>query len=308
MKKAVNELRFSDAEEAAAAFRVGRPDIVALEPASKPWSVGYARFAESTLWWGTTGAKSAVEGTLRRDVALIAFSFDANEYGVNTVKVGRDRAIFLPAGSDYGGMFPRPSTYCFLSAAEPFLRACAQKVHGGGFDLGHAFKGLDLEGNPARVNRAFSIARNFALAHPDHLALRSCRTSLQAALISAIYGALRLPPAGTDRRDPTLARRLVAYLREHPRVPIQQNDLCVALDTSERSLRRIFPELFGCTPSQYLRMRRMRLARRALLSGQCRSVTDAAVRFGFFDLGRFAGTYRAIFGEPPSASLRALQR
>jgi AraC-like DNA-binding protein len=50
----------------------------------------------------------------------------------------------------------------------------------------------------------------------------------------------------------------------------------------------------------------MHLARRALRSGSgtTTSVTDVAMRYGFWELGRFAVAYRALFGESPSASLR----
>ena len=59
-------------------------------------------------------------------------------------------------------------------------------------------------------------------------------------------------------------------------------------------------------PIRYLWLRRMHLTRRALLqaSPATATVTALATDHGFWELGRFASEYRALFGETPVASLR----
>ena len=59
-------------------------------------------------------------------------------------------------------------------------------------------------------------------------------------------------------------------------------------------------------PAQYLWLRRMNLARRALRLADPgkTTVTAIATEFGFWELGRFAVQYRQLFGELPSATLR----
>jgi AraC-like DNA-binding protein len=59
-------------------------------------------------------------------------------------------------------------------------------------------------------------------------------------------------------------------------------------------------------PKRYLMLRRMGLARRALRAGATdkTTVTDVAMRYGFWQLGRFAVAYRSSFGETPSATLQ----
>ena len=60
------------------------------------------------------------------------------------------------------------------------------------------------------------------------------------------------------------------------------------------------------TPQVYLRNWRIARAHEDLVSGRSTRVTDVALHWGFFDVGRFAGYYRGMFCELPSATLKRL--
>ena len=81
--------------------------------------------------------------------------------------------------------------------------------------------------------------------------------------------------------------------------------LCGAAGVSERRLRQAFYECFGLSPTAYLRIAALNQVRHALVEGPPRrdAVTRAASEFGFWHLSRFAGQYRALFGESPSTTL-----
>ncbi len=82
-------------------------------------------------------------------------------------------------------------------------------------------------------------------------------------------------------------------------------DLCVASGASERWVRHAFHECYGMSPTAYLRLIALHEVRHALLHGPPGhdTVGRAASDFGFWHLSRFAGQYRALFGESPSTTL-----
>lgn len=82
-------------------------------------------------------------------------------------------------------------------------------------------------------------------------------------------------------------------------------DLCAVAGASERRVRDAFYECCATSPTVHLRRRALQEVRRALFEDHSRrdAVTRAATDFGFGHLGRFAGHYRAVFGEAPSETL-----
>jgi len=96
---------------------------------------------------------------------------------------------------------------------------------------------------------------------------------------------------------------MVAHVTEP--VPIYR--LCAVIGVGERTLRKAFREIHGISPKRYALRARLAGVRRALRHpGSLRpTVTAIATDYGFFELGRFAGLYKAAFGENPSATLRA---
>jgi len=87
-------------------------------------------------------------------------------------------------------------------------------------------------------------------------------------------------------------------------------ELALENGVADRTLRRSFQRYYGLSPVEYLRMRRLHQARSLLRVG-CpdeTTITKIAFELGFWDLGRFAGAYRELFGELPSATLRSRVR
>jgi AraC family ethanolamine operon transcriptional activator len=119
-----------------------------------------------------------------------------------------------------------------------------------------------------------------------------------------------------ERRDEGIASRQAAveraeaYVRAHPDTRAQLHILCRIVGLSERGLRNAFYSVHGMSPKRWIVAERLREVRTALsdLSRAPTSVTHVATEYGFYELGRFAGIYRAAFGEAPSDTLRSASR
>jgi len=100
--------------------------------------------------------------------------------------------------------------------------------------------------------------------------------------------------------------RAEAYARAHLGAPVSVTTLSRVAGLSERGLRNAFYGVRGMSPKRCILTERLLGARRALsgAAGDTTTVTGVATRYGFYELGRFAATYRDAFGEAPSATLR----
>lgn len=83
-------------------------------------------------------------------------------------------------------------------------------------------------------------------------------------------------------------------------------ELAKMVGVPERTLRTAFYRYYGLSPSELLRIARLNRVRQLLLASTPEQTTVSRVAFdlGFWDLGRFAGNYRELYGELPSTTLR----
>ena len=110
--------------------------------------------------------------------------------------------------------------------------------------------------------------------------------------------------AAFQDRSLDLAKRAEACLRQSLCEPPTIADLCAALGASQRTLHEAFREQFDATPKAYLKVLRLKAARRDLLDGaEGLRVTDVALDYAFLHFGWFSQDYRRLFGETPHETL-----
>jgi AraC-like DNA-binding protein len=164
----------------------------------------------------------------------------------------------------------------------------------------------------SRLLRLHEAVEQLATDSANVLAQPESGRTLEQALLHAVIMCLGEASAvqvgwGTLRHVAIIARFEELLSVNYDR-PLHLAEICLAIGASERTLRVSCMEHLGMGPVRYLWLRRMHLARRALIQTVpgTATVTEIATANGFWELGRFAVEYRALFGETPSVSLRRL--
>ena len=80
-------------------------------------------------------------------------------------------------------------------------------------------------------------------------------------------------------------------------------DMSRVAGVNQRTLSRAFREIHGIGPYRYLQHLRLSELKRVLVSEEI-TVTQAALRLGFVELGKLGVLYRKTFGESPSQTRR----
>ena len=105
---------------------------------------------------------------------------------------------------------------------------------------------------------------------------------------------------------PAALRRVVDAVEADPARDLTLTDLARIASVSVRTLQELYRRHLDTTPTEHLRTVRLGRVHQQLLASDPAGTTVTAVarRWGFVHIGRFAGAYRARYGEAPSATLR----
>jgi AraC-like DNA-binding protein len=156
------------------------------------------------------------------------------------------------------------------------------------------------------LGRAWYGELRRALREPGALVDPVTSSRFEDAVLDALLDATTEPPSTgrpATRTDPL--RRAEAYLTAHLAEPVTVSELSRAVGVPVRTLHSGFRRSLGLPPKTYGRVLRLNAARVDLRkAGPGVTVSQVAIRWGFFHLGNFAADYRRMFGESPSETLR----
>jgi len=267
------------------------------------------------LWMQRGSDNLARTARVSVDPARSAVMFLPEENRTATQLCGIDlcpgEIAFYGAGSTNLVRTHGPSHWAALSLAPDDLAAAGKAITGRELaSPSNTYVLRPPERSMARLTALHAAAATLAGTMPWMLADPAVAKALEERLVHAMITCLTAAgPVETKLASPHHAKvvaRFQEFLEMRCHEPVYITEICSALAVSERTLRTCCHEHLGVGPIRYLWLRRMHLARRALLHAgpDATSVTKVATEHGFWELGRFSVEYRALFGESPSASLR----
>ena len=129
---------------------------------------------------------------------------------------------------------------------------------------------------------------------------------LAARFVETVSGAKPFKYGSTDpwTRDRRRAVEAALWMDAHSHEPIDLEGAAKETGLSSFYFLRLFANVLGVTPHQYLVRSRLRHAAR-LLAGDTRAITDIAFDVGFGDLSNFVRTFHRAAGVSPRAFRRA---
>jgi AraC-like DNA-binding protein len=129
--------------------------------------------------------------------------------------------------------------------------------------------------------------------------LERCVLAQLLATIPHDHAHLLSAPAAVDQAG--CIPQLIEYIDQHADAELTTSSLAKLAGITERALQLGFRKAVGTTPSAYVRGVRLDRVREELCGGgHGATITDVAMRWGFYHPSRFAQQYRERFGVLPS--------
>lgn len=166
-------------------------------------------------------------------------------------------------------------------------------------DDAHQAKGIDM-GADAYVEKPFRM---------DLLVGRCCQLLNQRRLLKLFYsqhenegktGKIVLPEIKKDEKDAKFQRQLDAWLTEHlSDTELNIDIFAEKMGYARTSFYKKIKVITGCTPNEYIRMKRMNKAVE-LLQDEHVTVAEVAYQVGYADPYYFSKVFKSFFGVSPS--------
>ncbi len=230
-----------------------------------------------------------------------------NEIAVNHQRLTEDHLWMQCPGSEFRATLPAGFRALQIGVSEDRMNSLVNFANPDFKDLVGGVRCLPVA--PGSL-RGVQAALRQALARPTGRASLMQET-ISNLIVSCMKAVTSNDSATTETclhssSAQTALQRALDIIEARLTRDIRIEELCKHAKMNQRTLERVFLSEFGLSPQKYVKARRLSAVRRSLLVAnydQGTSVTDVALQHGFSHLGRFAGDYKAQFGEYPRDTL-----
>jgi AraC-like DNA-binding protein len=228
------------------------------------------------------------------------------------VTAGPGRAVVFPPEAPATTLLSQECEQLYLMVPKETLERHLERLIGRTLDAPLSFDfDMDLREGAGRAWRGALQLVSHELVRPSGLVEHS---GLARHLESLVVDGLLLAQPHNYReslaravpsRSFTPVDRAVELLEELPAEPWTTVSLASEVHLSVRALQEGFARKVGVAPMTYLRTVRLQRVHERLVASRREEATvrEVALAYGFLHPGRFAASYRAAFGEPPSETL-----
>jgi AraC family ethanolamine operon transcriptional activator len=246
---------------------------------------------------GRTSVAIRSSGEVGSDIVLVGMPLSAGVGRWNGVELDSSRAWVYRPGAEHEGIATHTPWWAAITIERSEFTGPVRSA---------------LFGGPAvSMNESPEAARLGDLVRLSYSQMSGPISWAKAALMrdEMIDGVASIVDGGDPvSLSASTASRIVGQCEAlaHELGPVPRiGQLAEQLDVSDRWIRAAFTDHYGVAPSDYFRGRAMSGCRRELVAAApgTVTVTDMAMRWGFWHLGRFSSSYRAYFGESPSTTL-----
>lgn len=304
------------------AARIDLDDFDAMQTVSPSWSERHSqvsrgrariRLALATtgrmqLAYATKSPGCRIDGAPLPGVSLLGVTLAGPFLQLQGQPWRPDRFGYVPSGAEYAVMGSTPHRMLALAVRSDLLDWAARSRWGHGLPMDRSGPILRERhpGASREVARVWTRWIATVVRHPETLDDPAVSAQMEEEVLGSILDASERVDAPEPARPwRELAVRAEAHLRDTLAEAPQLAEICRAVRASPRSLHYSFKAIFNTTPKAYQTALRLDGVHHDLLRASDGStVTSVALKWGFVELGRFAGDYRRMFGEGPRETLK----
>jgi AraC family ethanolamine operon transcriptional activator len=297
------------------AVQQARVNFVLTKREEAPWWLNVVSGPSTLLQFGSDGGASVVHGTVVDESYILIGRHrpSAASITVNGDIVSPHDYVLLPPGCRFVFSADRSRTWFAISLPRAVVKALSCKNDNLPIRLTQRRAGL-LPLTPdqnrqlvARAERMHALASQASCDAVIEAAEAELLSTVRDVLSNEANGHGAILDSMAMKANDTVTRALSSLGTGELGDDWYVKEMAEAAYVHPRTLLRAFHRVIGMGPIRYLRLRQLNLIRQQLYCATDDQITVTQIMqaAGASDMGRVSGSYKTLFGELPSETLRA---